>query len=150
MGRSQTQTDAKGTVMTHNYDALGRLTQTTATPDAETSYQINRTYDTNGNLITLDDTKRGMISWEYDMMGNIIAEIASGVKTIQRRNATPAPIGLIFADETQMQYGYDALGRIKSSQYGQPYRSGTKKLWEWKESVSRIYSGSLLTNQTYP
>jgi RHS repeat-associated protein len=101
-------TNAPSMQTTYNYDALDNLTQVTQTGNGQDTPRFSRQFffDSLSRLVSAKNPETGVISYNYDADGNLIARILLTVNTN------------IFGTYA-LQYCYDALNR-KTAEYTGP------------------------------
>lgn len=100
-------------VTDHDYNALGVITQTTL-HDGNTSYQTSYTYDRQGNLVHVRDTKTGWTTLYDYYINGAVREVTSPDGTTSRYTYTWRGAIETATDQagTITRYTYDLAGQL--------------------------------------
>lgn len=119
-GRLHRQVDFKSQVTQYVYDSLGRQTEKrlfNSVTDADADLPaivITTTYDELGRQKTVNDPRRGLTQYTYDIEGRITRiDSPEGVINYEYDPATGRQTR-VFTDFTDVGYTYDELGRLKT------------------------------------
>ncbi len=141
LGNLKFQTDARGCLLTLNYDDLNRLTSKTSS-GAGCGTQVNTsfTYDIGTNAIgrrigMVDDS--GSAAWTYDARGRVsqetkvISDPVNGDQTFVTAwtyNSADLPITMTYPDNEVLTYGYNSDGALDTvtSSLGSTYVADTQ------------------------
>lgn len=105
---------ANGISMTRSYDGAGRVTRETFAGGAALTY----TYDAQSHVISVDGNSGNLSRHLYDGAGRMISETRDGITTLWSYWDDPSPLRnnalkrATLANETQVDYTYDASGRV--------------------------------------
>jgi len=107
--------DGLGNISTYTFDINGNVlteTKTQSTPDGQRTLVTRRTYDANGNELSIVDPLGQVTSFEYDSLGNRTVVIAPDeARTEFSFNHHRQMDGLIYADGGTNTFLHDAEGR---------------------------------------
>ena len=114
MGRLLTQTDPLDRTATHAYDNLGRKTSTTDAESGVTEY----TYDAAGRMTSLTDPEDNTTNWTFDPLGRVATETINVSSTDLTRSLEYDARGnltrKIDRNARVIDYVHDALSRQTS------------------------------------
>ncbi len=137
----------QGALTTHfSYDDAGRLSAQNAAAGGANVIARKYAYDAVGNLLTLDDSRNGRITFEYDVIGRILAAVQPQaaerfafdpahniVDTSVTGGRVEANRVLVFEDK---RYRYDAHGNVTEKLVG----SHTRMQFEWNGAHQLVKS----------
>ncbi|MBA4531310.1 RHS repeat-associated core domain-containing protein [Brevibacillus halotolerans] len=102
------RTNAKGQETNYRYDAAGQLIE-----QKDEVSTVRREYDTDGNLVTIQEEGAGAKHREYDLLGRVTACTDSYGNTIRYRYDENSQLThLIYPDGKVVQYTYDVAGQL--------------------------------------
>jgi len=167
LNRLTQTTDPAGSIVRYGYDALDRLVTVTDPRNLVTSYGYNglgdlltqtspdtgvtqHTYDAAGNLLTKTDAKGQTTTYQYDAVNRVTRiQHADGYEVRYTYDGAPGALGrLTLLEELQgatpigqIQYAYDALGRLTGE---------TRSAGGQSATTEYRYANGRLTGLTYP
>ncbi len=118
-GRLYREIDFKGQVTEYVYDQLSRVSQTwlfTSVDQADAGAPIATTttlYDSANRPTVIVDV-RGVNGIGYDEQGNVTLEVTPEGTIQYEYDPTTSQLVRTFTDRTDVQYGYDQLGRLQT------------------------------------
>ncbi|RFB33046.1 toxin C-terminal domain-containing protein [Brevibacillus sp. VP] len=102
------RTNARGQETHYRYDAAGQLIE-----QKDEVSTVRREYDTDGNLVTIQEEGAGAKHREYDLLGRVTACTDSYGNTIRYRYDENSQLThLIYPDGKIVQYTYDLAGQL--------------------------------------
>ncbi|MGG0792432.1 RHS repeat-associated core domain-containing protein [Brevibacillus laterosporus] len=102
------RTNARGEETHYRYDAAGQLIE-----QKDEISTIRREYDTDGNIVTVQEEGAGTKHQEYDLLGRVTACTDSYGNTIRYRYDENSQLTkLIYPDGKVVQYTYDVAGQL--------------------------------------
>ncbi|MCG7318599.1 RHS repeat-associated core domain-containing protein [Brevibacillus laterosporus] len=102
------RTNARGQETHYRYDAAGQLIE-----QKDEVSTVRREYDTDGNLVKVQEEGAGTKHREYDLLGRVTACTDSYGNTIRYRYDENSQLThLIYPDGKVVQYTYDVAGQL--------------------------------------
>lgn len=138
MGALQTKTKPDGTVITYEYDSLGRETAL-ATSDGSICYTY--TYDLCDQLIQSKDSSGNTLFRSYDVLGNLISEtLPNGLTTAFKHDGLKRLTCLTLPDASTVTYEYGpiCLRSVTRGAYTHQYNTLD---WQGRSLQSTLITG---------
>lgn len=137
-GNLLTRTDARGHLTTYAYDALDRLTSISYAGGVGTSFEYDGgaspAPNSSGRLTKITD-ESGSTSYTYDVLGRLVSKVqlvstGSRVFRVDYAWGVSGPsagklTGIAYPSGAQVNYGYDATGRLTAVTVNPVNSSGT-------------------------
>jgi RHS repeat-associated protein len=155
LGNLTFQTDARGCVLSLEYDDLNRLETKASSGDCGTQVNTSYTYDAGTNGIgrrTGMTDVSGSTTWSYDLRGRALNEVktingATGsFTTAWTYNSADLPITMTYPDSEVLTYGYNSDGSLNTvtSSLGSSTYLGGMKYDEARRIQSMDYGAGII------
>jgi RHS repeat-associated protein len=170
-GELKTYTDFNGATTGYDYDAVGRVDRIDYPQDADLDPTYNaageRTqivdgrgtstaqHDARGRVVQVHDADGGLIEYEYDAAGNLLARISPSQSMAYDYDATNRLIQVTRSVDgeppTVTRYEYDAVGNRAAMIGGDGIRTeyGYDRRHRLRELVKKTEAGTLLLSMSY-
>jgi RHS repeat-associated protein len=170
-GELVTHTDFNGNTTTYHYDAAGQLERIEYPTDADVQFRYNavgerthaidargtstRSNDRRGRLVQAIDADGGIIEYEYDDAGNLLARVSpsqSLVYTYDARHRLQTVTRSVDGEApTVTRYAYDQAGRRTAMEGGDGTRTEYRydRRHRLRELIKHSAAGALLVAMAY-